>query len=302
VAVFHRVAVAEGKIHGMPPEEVTFHEVGAVDSIVDIVAGCLGIHELGIQRVRASRLFEGTGQISCAHGLLPLPAPATLEILAGIPLQQIEAPYEMITPTGAALLAEFSQGFGPMPTMQVERIGYGLGTRDTSPRPNVLRAVLGQFVEAAPLVCEDTDRIVELQTNLDDCSPELLAAAAEQLRQAGALEVFFTPVQTKKHRPAWLLTVLSPSSEAKTLAEGILEHTTSFGVRWKEMERLILRREVVDFSSSLGPVKIKLGRLGDRLLQVAPEFASVEALAKQSGQPLRAVWGRIEAEARLHFS
>ncbi len=301
VSVFHRIAVAEGKIHGLPPEEVAFHEVGAVDSIVDIVAGCLGLHELGISRVRASALCEGTGEIVCAHGLLPLPAPATLEILAGIPVRQIDFPHEMITPTGAALLAEFCLGFGAMPAMQTTRIGYGLGTRDTPPRPNVLRAVLGHFVETESLPGGLSDEIVELQTNLDDCSPEILAAAAEALRQAGALEVFFTAVQTKKHRPAWQLTVLSSPTQAHALAASILEQTTSFGVRWSTRHRLILRREVVSFSSSLGSVAVKLGWWEEQLWQIAPEFASVQELAQRTQRPVREVWERITAEARLHF-
>ncbi len=172
LATFQRVAVAEGKIHGMPSDDVHFHEVGAIDSIVDIVAFCIGVHLLEIERILVSSLFEGTGFITCAHGRFPLPAPATLEILAGIPLTQIDEPLEFITPTGAAIVAEFGESFGPMPSLRIERIGYGLGTRDTSPRPNVLRAVLAESATTSTTAAE-TDTITQIETNLDDCTAEL---------------------------------------------------------------------------------------------------------------------------------
>ena len=203
IAVFQRIAVAEGKIHGVPPEDVEFHEVGALDSIADIVAACAGIEALDVERVFASSLIEGSGWTDCAHGRFPVPAPATLEILCGIPLQQVEEPYELITPTGAALLAEFSSSFGSFPEMKIEKIGYGLGTRTSGPGPNVLRALLGECGDTSNA---EVDEIMQIETNLDDMSPELAGVAMERLFAAGALDAFFTAAQMKKNRPAFVLT------------------------------------------------------------------------------------------------
>jgi len=293
LAVFQRIAVAEGKIHGMPPAEVHFHEVGAVDSIVDIVAFCVAFEALGAPRVLASALFEGTGHIHCAHGYFPLPAPATLEILAGIPLRQIDEPMEFITPTGAALLAEFAEGFGPMPALAVERIGYGVGTRDTPHRPNILRAVLGETsTEAA------SDIVTEIETNLDDLSPELLAAATEKLFAAGALDVFVAPIQMKKNRPAFRLTVLTEPARADEFARMILRETSAFGVRMHDCRRLKLRREITPLETPFGAVEIKRGWLGEELVQAAPEFESCRRVAEATGATVREVHLAAQTAAR----
>jgi uncharacterized protein (TIGR00299 family) protein len=292
VAVFRRIALAEGKIHGMPPDEVHFHEVGAVDSIVDIVAFCVALESLGMPAIRASRLLEGTGFITCAHGRFPLPAPATLEILAGVPLRQIDEPMEFITPTGAGLLAEFASAFGPMPELAVERIGYGVGTRDTSHRPNVLRAVLGDTAENA-----ESDLVTELETNLDDLSPELAAAAAAQLLAEGALDVFMTPVQMKKGRPGFRITVLAEPHRAQEFAYMIMRETSAFGVRMHECRRLKLRRECIDIQTAYGPITIKHGWLGEECLQSAPEFESCRRAAELAGVTVREVYQAAQAAA-----
>lgn len=292
VAVFHRIAVAEGKIHGMPPEKVHFHEVGAVDSIVDIVAFCIALEALGAPRVLASPLVEGSGFIDCAHGRFPLPAPATLEILAGIPLRQIDEPMEFITPTGAALLAEFATGFAPMSALAVERIGYGVGTRNSPHRPNVLRAVLGETADVA-----DTDTVTELETNLDDLTPELAAAAVEKLLAAGALDAFVTPVQMKKGRPGFRLTALVDPTRADEFASLILRETSAFGVRMHDCRRIKLRREMTSVETPFGPVAIKLGWLGDERVQAAPEFESCRAVAEAAGATVREVYLAAQAAA-----
>ncbi len=286
LATFQRVAIAEGKIHGMPPDDVHFHEVGAIDSIVDIVAFCVGVHLLGIERILVSNLFEGTGFITCAHGRFPLPAPATLEILAGIPLSQIDEPLEFITPTGAALVAEFGESFGPMPILRVERIGYGLGTRDTSPRPNVLRAVLAD----ADAVDPERDTITRIETNLDDCTAEIIAACTESLLAAGALDVFTTAAQMKKNRPGVLLTVLSEPADAERLATIILRETTAFGVRLDETRRIKLRREIRSVETPHGPIHVKFGYLGNEVIQATPEFESCREAAKKTGQPIQEIY------------
>lgn len=286
IAVFRRIAVAEGKIHGLPPEDVGFHEVGAIDSIADIVAACAGIEALEVERVIASRLVEGTGWVNCAHGRLPLPAPATMEILSGIPLRQLDEPSELITPTGAALLAEFSTFYGPLPEMRIETIGYGLGTRDSAPRPNVLRAVVGVCAETPDA---EIDEITQIETNIDDLSPELAGATMERLFAAGALDVFFTAAQMKKNRPGFLLTVLATEETASEMARIILTETSAFGVRMHRARRMKLRREFRDVDTPYGSVRIKLGFLGDELVQAAPEYESCREVAKRSGVSVKDV-------------
>lgn len=286
LSVFHRIAVAEGIIHGVPATEVEFHEVGAADSIADIVAACAGIHALGPLRVEASVPVEGSGWVQCAHGRVPLPAPATLEILSGVPLRQVAEESEFITPTGAALLVEFCDRYGPISEMQVERTGYGLGTRETPPRPNVLRAILGQTGDPES---SETDEISQIETNLDDITPELAAAAMQRLFQAGALDVFFTSAQMKKNRPGFVLTALCHLDKTDDLARILLTETSAFGVRIHTAKRYKLRREFRDVETPYGPVRIKLGFLGEDLVQAAPEFESCRAVAELAGVSVRDV-------------
>ena len=302
IAVFQRVAVAEGKIHGHPPESVHFHEVGAVDSIVDIVGACVAWEMLGRPRVRAAHPIEGTGTIRCAHGTFPIPAPATLEILRarGVTLQQCEEPGELITPTGAAILAEFAESYGPMSGLTVEKIGYGLGTRQNKTRPNVLRAVFGEECAESNVqgptskvsggLDWETDTIAVLETNLDDINAELLGAFVEQALAAGALDVFHTPVQMKKNRPGVLLTVLCADSNADKFSELILRETTAFGVRRTLAERRKLRREMTTVTTKFGEVAVKLGRLGGKVIQAAPEFESCRLAAARASVTVREVY------------
>jgi len=298
IAVFHRIALAEGKIHGQPPEQVHFHEVGAIDSIVDIVGACIALETLGKPRLLAAPVIEGHGWIDCAHGRFPIPAPATLEILSGrgIPVGQCDEPHELVTPTGAALLAEFVEGFGPMQDFVPVKIGYGVGTRENKTRPNVLRVLLGES-EAAVAHDWETDTIVVLETNLDDISAEILGAFVEKALASGALDVFHTPVQMKKNRPGVLLTVLCSSGEADRFTEMLLRETTAFGVRRHTTERRKLKREIVTVKTPFGEVSVKLGRLDGRILQAAPEFESCKKLAEQKGVPLKQIY---EAAVREH--
>jgi len=311
VAVFQRIAEAEGAIHGLPPARVHFHEVGAVDSIVDIVGACIALEMLGKPRVLAAPVVEGTGWVRCAHGRFPIPAPATLAILGArkIPISQCDEPHELVTPTGAALLAEFVESFGPMTGLVAERIGFGLGTRDNHTRPNVLRAVLGR-TGVAPVSNSrssgrlksetsatsarhnldwETDRVAVLETNLDDVSSEILGAFVESALSAGALDVFHTPIQMKKNRPGVLLTVLCAEAEADRFSEMILRETTAFGVRQTIAERRKLRREFTTVKTRFGPVTVKLGKLNGQVVQAAPEFESCMKLATRKKVPLREV-------------
>jgi len=297
IAVFQRIAEAEGKIHGVPPGEVHFHEVGAVDSIVDIVGAAIALELLGKPRVFASPVIEGTGWIRCAHGRFPVPAPATLAILGarGIGLTQCGEPHELVTPTGAALLAEFAESFGPMENLVAEKIGFGLGSRENKTRPNALRAVLGQQSKAAasqPSASLDweTDRVAVLETNLDDCTGEILGHFLETALALGALDVFHTPVQMKKNRPGILLTVLCAETDADKFSELILRETTAFGVRRTIAERRKLRRELTGVKTRFGEVTVKIGRLRGKVVQAAPEFESAKKIAAQTKTPVKLIY------------
>ena len=298
VSVFARIARAEGKIHGMPAEEVHFHEVGAVDSIVDVVGACIGLEQLGKPHVMASAVVEGTGFINCAHGRFPIPAPATLNILgeAGVALSQCEEPHELVTPTGAAVLAEYVEGFGRMRGLVAEKVGFGLGTRDNKTRPNVLRAVLGQTQETGVNDWE-TDTIVAVETNLDDCLPEALGRFMERALADRALDVFYTPIQMKKNRPGVILTVLCDENSADRFSEMILRETTAFGVRRTIYERRKIRREMHDVNTRFGKVAVKVGRLNGKVVQDSPEFESCRTVAEQAGETTLAIYREAQAAA-----
>jgi len=290
--VFQRVAIAEGKIHGVPPDRVQFHEVGAVDSIVDIVGACIALELLGNPRVAASKVVEGTGFVRCAHGRMPLPAAATLEILGkqGIAITQCEEPHEMVTPTGAALLAEFSESFGPMEGVTGARVGYGLGTREHRTRPNVLRAILWESSESSAVAGLEADQVMVLEANIDDMNPELLGAVLEKALRAGALDAFHTPIQMKKQRPGTLFTLIVPVERADEFTEFCLLETSTFGVRRSLRERRKLKREMDVVRTEFGSVQVKIGRIGDRILQAAPEYESCRSVASMAGVPVRFVY------------
>ncbi len=305
VAVFHRVAVAEGKIHGHPPDQVHFHEVGAVDSIIDIVGACIGLELLGKPRVWASPVIEGTGWVDCAHGRFPVPTTATLEILGArqIAVTQCDEPHELVTPTGAALLAEFVECFAPMSGLVASRVGYGLGTRDNKTRPNVLRAVLGEIREettaGGPIAADaasadrgwELDQVVLIETNLDDINAEILGDFVERALSRGALDVFYTAIQMKKNRPGVLLSVLSTPEQADEFAEMILRETTAFGVRRSTLERRKLRCEFKSVTTPFGEVTLKLGKLGDRIVQASPEYESCRKAAETAKVSVKEVFG-----------
>jgi uncharacterized protein (TIGR00299 family) protein len=257
---------------------------------------------MGKPRILASPVIEGTGWINCAHGRFPIPAPATLEILVArnVAVTQCDEPNELMTPTGAALLAEFAESFGPMRNLVVQKIGFGLGTRDNRTRPNVLRAVLGEQRSGEQETAGDAhdwemDTIAVLEANVDDLSPELLGYFVEKALAAGALDVFHTPIQMKKNRPGVLLTVLCAQDDADRFSELMLRETSTFGLRRSHAERRKLRREFVTVKTPYGDATIKLGRLDGIVIQAAPEFESCRKLAEQSGVPLKQVY---EAAAR----
>jgi uncharacterized protein (TIGR00299 family) protein len=290
-ALFKRLAVAEGKLHGIPASEVHFHEVGALDSLVDMVGACVALEFFGRPRVLASEVVDGHGWIECAHGRYPVPAPATLEILSarGVAITQCQEPHEMITPTGAALLAEFVEHFGPMENFTVEHVGLGLGQRDLKSRPNVVRAMLGSAAVAGAHDWE-TDTVTELQTNLDDANPEWLGHFMDKAMAAGALDVCQTPMQMKKNRPGVLLTVLCELGDADKFTEWILRETSAFGVRRTAAQRRKLRREFRTVATAFGEVTVKIGLLDGAVVQTAPEYESCRKAAEERNVPIKTVY------------
>ncbi len=294
LSIFRRIGEAEAKIHGIPLEKVHFHEVGATDSIVDIVGACVAVEALGVDEIHASPPRLGSGFVETAHGKFPVPAPATLELLKGIPIQPSSESVELVTPTGAAILATFCKRFGPMPAMSIRNIGYGAGTRDLEKAPNVLRAVLG---EASVASGSETDAVAVIEANIDDMNPQLFGDVMERLLEAGALDVFFTSIQMKKNRPATLLTVLCERNHTDRMAELLLSHTTSFGVRVHEAQRRKLAREIVKVQTRFGEIEVKLGKLGDRIVSRSPEFESCKRAAAKAGVAVKDVYNEAARNA-----
>lgn len=280
LAIFRRLAEAEARVHGQAVEEVHFHEVGAVDAVVDIVGAAIGLEHLKPGRILSSELPVGRGFVRCAHGVMPLPAPATLEILKGYPLRQTELEAELVTPTGAAILAEVTSGFSPFPSMAVKAIGYGMGKKEFPDRPNLLRLVLGE----APFSGE-TDRAIVLETNIDDMNPEFYDHLMERLFEGGALDVSLSPLLMKKNRPGTLLRVIAREEDSGGLTALILEETTTLGVRTYAVERRKLHREVGLVQTRYGPVRVKVA--GGRF---QPEYEDCRKIAREKGIPLPEVY------------
>jgi pyridinium-3,5-bisthiocarboxylic acid mononucleotide nickel chelatase len=286
--IFLRLAEAESAVHGVDIERVHFHEVGAVDSIVDIIGTAIGLDYLDIDRVYASPLPFGRGFVQTAHGRLPVPAPATAYLMQGIPLSGDIGEGERVTPTGAAIVAALSEGFGPPPAMRPERIGYGAGEKDFPEVPNLLRLVLGKD-EKAPLSEEE---VLVIETHLDDMNPEIFGFLMERLLEAGALDVAFSPLQMKKNRPGTRLTVIAGKRDLEKLSGVILGESTAIGLRYYPVRRITLARSVEVRETSLGPVQVKLLEGG----RVSPEFDSCRAIAIARGLPLVEVYRIVERE------
>lgn len=282
--VFLRLGKAEGRIHGMDPLKVEFHEVGAVDSIVDIVGTCLGLHLLGIGRLHCSRVPVTRGEIRMQHGTLPNPGPATLELLKGFPLVPLDLDREVVTPTGAALLAALAHDPGRFPDMTLEATGYGAGGWDLPERPNVVRLLVGQAAAG-----EDVDAVYLVETNLDNVSGEVVGYVFEKLFAAGALDVYSTPIQMKKSRPGLKLSVLVPPARRKAVEEVLLRETPTFGVRRVLMDRTKLDRRMAEVETPYGPVAVKEGLVGGKVLKAAPEYESARRAAERHGVPLARV-------------
>ena len=298
---FGRLAEAEGKLHNMPPDRVHFHEVGAVDSILDIVGTCAGIELLDIGQLTCSPVNLGSGRVQAAHGSLPVPAPASLELLKDVPIYSSGIEGELVTPTGAALITTLATGFGPIPAMRVERIGYGAGAREIPGQANLARLLLGQ--SAAPVVARpgaSGDELVSvIEANVDDMSPQLYGFFIDQALAAGALDVTCTPVHMKKNRPGILMSVICAPEKSDALAQMLFEQTTTIGVRIYEARRKVLERELLRVATTYGTVKVKVARRNGKVLNVAPEYEDCQRLATERGVPLKQVMAAAQAAAEV---
>ena len=284
VSIFQRLAEAEGAVHGHSPEEVHFHEVGAVDAIVDIVGSCILIELLGIEKIVASPLPMGHGFVEAAHGKIPLPAPATIEILKGVPVYSTGTEGEFVTPTGAAIIRTLASEFGDMPSMKVQSIGYGAGKTDFE-FPNALRVFIGEPAEAVP-----AEQVSIVETNIDDMNPEFYDAAFDKLFKAGALDVYLTPIQMKKNRPAVLLSVICPIGKTDELAQIVLAETSTFGVRISSASRRCLDRKWETVSTKYGDIRIKIGLLDGQEITASPEYEDCRKAAEAHSIPVRTVY------------
>lgn len=281
--VFTRLAEAEAKVHGTTIEKVHFHEVGAVDAIVDIVGAVAGIHRLQLERIYCSAIPTGSGTVRCEHGLMPIPAPATAELLRGVPLAEADETGEMTTPTGAAVLTTLSKNFGPMPAMRIARVGYGAGTREWANRPNVLRLMVGDTVEAAG----ERDEVIVLDANLDDATGEQVGHVFDALFDAGALEVFASPITMKKNRPGVQLSVIATDATAPACEDILFRETTTFGIRQHRCRRNKLDRSSEEVATRFGLIRVKIGRRHGRVVRVSPEYEDCARASREHAVGLR---------------
>ncbi len=299
LAVFRRLFEAEGKAHGEPPERVHLHEAGSLDAVIDIVGTCAAIAHVAPARIVVSPLTTGSGTVACAHGLYPVPGPATAELIRGVPLSGIPADGERLTPTGAALLTTLADAWGPLPAMRPDAVGYGAGDRDFPDRPNALRMIVGTAEPEAQGIEGALGRALVVEFTVDDATPQLLAFTAERLLERGALDVYVAPVVMKKGRPGHHVTVLARPEDRDVLAAAILRETTTLGLRWRVEGRVELERTVRRVRTPYGSVRVKSGRLDGVELHAWPEYEDCAAAARARGVPLLEVQhAALEAHRR----
>jgi uncharacterized protein (TIGR00299 family) protein len=295
--IFSRLAEAEARVHGTGIEEVHFHDVGAVDAIVDVTGAVIALHLLGAEGVHVSALPVGGGFAEGPHGRMPVPGPGTAELLRGFPVVDTGVRFELVTPTGAAILTTLAAGSGRMPAMTVERIGYGAGTKDLPNTPNILRCFIGDTAEASTI-----ETVAQLETTIDDMNPQLYEPLMDRLFEAGALDVFLTPVVMKRSRPGTVLTALCPRDKVPDLSRVLFEESSTIGVRWTEVSRTRLDRDVITIVTDYGPLPFKVSRLSGRIVTITPEFADVVRLAQAKSLPVREVLSQAHTAARRHLN
>jgi uncharacterized protein (TIGR00299 family) protein len=295
LTIFERLALAEADIHGCTPDEVHFHEVGGVDAIVDIVGTALGLEKLGINQVISSRIPLGSGFVDCQHGKLPVPAPATIEILKAVTVYGTDVAHELVTPTGAAIITSLAESFGPFPAMRVEKTGYGAGQRELADRPNLLRIITGSPAASADGL--STDEIIILEACIDDMNPELFGYIMERLFSDGALDVYWIPLHMKKNRPGTMAQVLCEEADKDRLIQRLLSESTSLGVRYYKARRKLLARERLTIQTSLGEIQVKRVKDPDGNERLVPEYDVCREIALKRNLPLRVVYDTIAKEA-----
>jgi len=297
-ALFRRLGDVEAGIHGTTVDTVHLHEVGALDSIVDIVGAVFALESLGIDRIVSSPLNVGSGSIRSAHGLYPVPAPATMKLLEGTPIYSGPQQVEMVTPTGALLVTAYATEFGGLPPMRVRAIGYGAGSRDLPDTPNVLRVLIGDADSTAA-----AQAVVTIEAEIDDMNPQIFGLLMERLLREGALDVFYTSIQMKKNRPGTLLTVIAEPQARAALTSTIFRETTTIGVRYREMSRECLDRETVSVETPGGTIRVKVARRNGEILNASPEFDDCVRVAGETGRPLKDVQlAAMQAFAARHAS
>lgn len=298
-AIFQRLGEAESRVHGVPLEKVYFHEIGALDSIIDIVGVAFGLDALKIERFYSSPLPLGSGSVSTTHGVLPVPAPATLQLVEMSNAPTVDSPKqpkgELVTPTGAAIVTTLAS-FG-RPGMTIEKVGYGAGTKDFQTWPNVMRIWIGEEIEPV-----DTEALILLETNIDDMSPEIYGYLMEKLFATQALDVWFTPIQMKKNRPAVMLSVLAPRHAESDLTQTIMQETSTLGIRVSPVFRHIAEREIIEFDSTVGHTKAKVKRFMGDILSIHPEYEECRRIALECNIPLQEVYRIIETDARRYLT
>jgi len=292
IAIFEKLAEVEAAVHGTTPDNVHFHEVGAVDAIVDIVGSIIGLELLDITAIVGSPVNVGSGTILTRHGTLPVPAPATAELLKGIPSYGSSVPFELTTPTGAVLLSALASSFGPMPQMKIRRIAHGAGGREIPGQPNVLRLILGD-----PVAGYDEDASIVIETNIDDMNPQVYDYIVEKLMLQGAQDAYLTPIIMKKGRPAILLSVLTDKTKTEVMLDTIFRETTSIGVRILEVARRKLTREIKEIDTLYGRIRVKISKRGGEILSATPEYEDCRRIAEEKHVPLKTV---LE-EAKKHL-
>lgn len=294
--IFTVIAEAEARVHGCGVEEVHFHEIGAVDSIVDIVGAAIAIDSLEVDKILSSPIPLGTGFVDTQHGPMPVPAPATLEILRGAETRSTSIEAELTTPTGAAIVKSLSEGYGPMPSMLITGTGFGVGFKEFKEVPNLLRVITGELAER-PQTCTD-EKVQILETNIDDMSPQVAGYLMDRLLNDGALDVYFTPVQMKKSRPGLLLTVLTKKEKETALLDIIFSETTTIGIRKSEAERVCLDRESIKVKTTYGVISVKISKKDGLLVNIQPEYEEARAAAERTKRPLQDVIDEAKTRAK----
>jgi pyridinium-3,5-bisthiocarboxylic acid mononucleotide nickel chelatase len=283
-ALFRRLGEAEAAIHGTPIDKVHLHEVGALDSIIDIVGTVYALDALGITRITASPLNVGSGTISSAHGLYPVPAPATTLLLKDVPIYSGPQNTELVTPTGALLVSAFAESYGGVPAMRLQRVGYGAGARDFPRSPNVLRVLIGEDEQPSSL-----HTVAVIETEIDDMNPQIFGLLIDKLMGEGALDVYYTPIQMKKNRPGTLLSILASPEAREHLTSIVFRETTTIGIRFTEAKRECLDRETIAVETEFGPVTVKVARRNGEILNASPEFEDCARIAAERGRPVKEV-------------